>query len=139
MPPYNPIFGHLLLANKILSKLPRDMHPKCLPGQIRREIPDVGPVFYLDMWPFTLPILVVSSPSAAYQLTQERLSLKPEGVRKFLRPLTQNKDLLSLEGELWKYWRNVFNSGFSAGYLINLVPQITKEINIFCEVLREYV
>jgi len=137
MPPYHPIFGHLLVVNRFLSKLPRDMHLQCLPGQIRREIPDVGPVFYLDMWPFTLPILVVSSPSAAYQLTQERSPPKTEGLRRFMRPLAQNEDLVSLEGQPWKHWRNVFNPGFSAGHLINLVPQIAKEVSTFCEILRE--
>lgn len=137
MPPYHPIFGHLLVINRILSKLPRDMHLQYLPSQMRREIPDVGPVFYLDTWPFNLPILVVSSPSAAYQLTQERSLPKTDGLRNFLRPLAQNKDLVSLEGQEWKYWRNVFNPGFSAGHLMNLVPQISEEISTFCEILRE--
>ena len=114
------------------------MHLQCLPGQVRREIPDVGPVFYLDMWPFSLPILVVSSPSAAYQLTQERSPPKADGLRTYMRPLTQNKDLVSLEGLPWKHWRNVFNPGFSAGHLINLVPQIIQEVSTFCEVLREH-
>lgn len=54
-----------------------------------------------------------------------------------MRPLAQNEDLVSLEGQPWKHWRNVFNPGFSAGHLINLVPQIAKEVSTFCEILRE--
>lgn len=71
MPPHHPLFGHMLLAKDLLSKVPQDAHPFYLPGLIRRAVPDVGPVFYLDMWPFALPILVVSSPSTAYQITQK--------------------------------------------------------------------
>ena len=137
MPPHHSLFGHLLLANNVMSNLPHDTHPQYLPGQIRRAVPDVGPVFYLDMWPFSLPILVVSSPSAAFQLTQEHSQPKSDGLRHFLRPLAQNKDLVSLEGQAWKHWRNVFNPGFSASHLITLVPQIAQEVLIFCEILRE--
>ena len=120
-----------------MSKLPSDTHPQYLPGQVRRAVPDVGPVFYLDMWPFSLPLLVVSSPSAAYQLTQEHSQPKSDGLRKYMRPLAENKDLVSLEGQPWKQWRNVFNPGFSASHLINLVPQIAKEVSTFREILRE--
>lgn len=137
MPPHHPLFGHLLFANSVMSKLPRDLHAQCLPGQIRRAVPDVGPVFYLDMWPFSIPLLVVSSPSAAYQLTQEHSLPKSEGLRNYLRPLTDNNDLVTLEGPLWKQWRNIFNPGFSASNLILLVPQVAKEVATFCEILRE--
>ena len=137
MPPHHPLFGHLLVAKEIMSRLPHNTHPQYLPGLIRRDIPDVGPVFYLDMWPFSLPILIVSSPSAAYQLTQEHSQPKSDGLRRYMRPLAGNKDLVSMEGSLWKQWRNVFNPGFSASHLILLVPQIAREVSTFCEILRE--
>ena len=120
-----------------MSKLPPDTHAQYLPGQIRRIIPEVGPVFYLDMWPFSLPILIASSSSTAYQLTQEHSQPKSYGLRDFLRPLADNQDLVSLEGPIWKKWREIFNPGFSASHLIRLVPQIVKEVSTFCNVLRE--
>ena len=137
MPPHHPLWGHLLLAKELLSKVPQDSHPSYLPGLVRRAVPDVGPVFYLDMWPFASPILVVSSPSAAYQVTQEHSLPKSDELRRWMKPLTGNKDLVSLEGQAWKRWRNVYNPGFSASHLMYLVPQITKEVSTFCEVLRE--
>lgn len=137
MPPHHPLFGHLLLAIDILSKLPPDAHPSYLPSLIRRAVPDVGPVFYLDMWPFAKPILIVASPTAAYQFTQERSLPKSSELRAFLKPLAENKDLVSLEGQSWKLWRSVYNPGFSATHLIHLVPQIMKEVFTFREILRE--
>lgn len=56
------LLGHLLVAKDVMSKPPSNAHPQYLPGQVRRKYPDVGPVFYLDMRPFSLPILVVASP-----------------------------------------------------------------------------
>ena len=137
MPPHHPLFGHLLLAKDILSQMPRDAHPTYLPGLIKRAYPDIGPVFYLDMWPITLPILVVFSPSAAYQFTQEHSLAKSGELRRWIRPLAENKDLVSLEGQPWKLWRNIYNPGFSANHLMHLVPQITEEISVFRGIISD--
>ena len=137
MPPHHPIFGHLLLATKLLSKLPPGAHPSYLPGLIRRAVPDAGLVFYLDLWPLNRPILVVTSPPAAYQFIQEHPLRKSPELRRWLKPLAENKDLVSLEGQQWKRWRNVYNPGFSMSHLILMVPQIAEEVSVFCDILRE--
>lgn len=135
MPPHHPVFGHLLLAKNLLSKLPSDAHPSYLPGLVRREFPDVGHAFYLDMWPINRPLLVVSSSSLAYQFTQEHPLRKSPELRRWIKPLANNQDLVSLEGKSWKKWRNVYSPGFSASHLIHLVPQIAQEVSVFCDVL----
>lgn len=122
MPPHHPIFGHLLVARDRLSQFPSDAHPLHLPVQIRRKHPEVGPVFYIDLWPFSDPFLVVASPSAAYQLIQEHPQPKADVVRNFMYPLTRNNDVVTMEGQAWKDWRNVYNLGFSAQHLIKLYP-----------------
>ena len=137
MPPHHPLFGHLLLANDVMSELPRNAHPQYLSGQVKHMYPDVGPVFYLDMWPFSLPNLVVASPEAAYQLTQEHSQPKSDGLRKYMRPLANNNDLVSLEGQPWKTRRSVYNPSFSASHLMTLVPEFLHEISTFTDILRE--
>ena len=137
MPPHHPIFGHLLLAKDLLSINPSDAHPTYLPWMIRKKYPEVGPDFYVDMWPVATPLLVASSPSAANQFTQETSLPKAEVVTKWIRPLADNQDLVSLEGHPWKKWRHVYNPGFGAGHLITLVPHIVKEVVTFRDILRE--
>lgn len=137
MPPHHPVFGHLLIAKNLLSKLPPNAHPSYLPGLIQRAFPDVGQIFYLDMWPMMHPLLVVSSPSVTRQFLQENRLHKSPGLRRWMRPLTDNRDLLSLEDQAWKHWRQIFNPGFSAGHLIRLVPQILKEVSILRDILKE--
>ena len=136
MLPHHPVFGHLLLAKDIISKLPPKAHPSYLPSLIRRATPEVGHVFYVDVWPFGRPLLVVSSPSAAYQFTQGRSLRKAPELHSFMKPLTRNRDLASLEGHAWKKWRNVYNPGFSANHLISLVPQIAEGLSVFHDNLR---
>ena len=41
-----------------------------------------------------------------------------------------------MDGREWKYWRNIFNPGFSASHLMTLVPDIVRETMVFCEVLQ---
>ncbi len=137
MPPHHPLFGHLLLAKDLLSRLPHDAHPSYLPWLIRRAAPDIGPVFYLDMWPVTIPLLAVTSPSVASQFTQEFSLPKSPVLTKWIRPLADNRDLVSMEGNLWKQWRSVYNPGFSASHLMHLIPQIVAEVENFCDNLRD--
>lgn len=138
MPPHHSIFGHLLLTNKVVSTLPSDVHGHYLPDLFRRMLPDLGPVYYLDNWPFSPPILLVNSPEAAYQIAQEHSLPKFHGLREYLRPLTGEHDLVTMEGPLWKTWRGIFNPGFSASHIQSLVPSIVKETDILCEILDSH-
>ena len=137
MPPWSHIFGHLLLAASLMSKLPSDCHPHYLATEIRRTMPELGPLFYLDMWPFGPQILIVSSPNAAFQITQKHSLPKYNALRRFLYPLTHGYDLLTMEGPKWKSWRAVFNPGFSAGHLMTLVPGLVEDTLVFCDILRQ--
>ena len=137
MPPWNPIFGHLYFCYKITSALPRDAHPNYLPDMIRRAMPDLGPVYYLDTWPFGPQMLVVASIRGLYQITQEHPLRKYHGLKTFLQPITEGLDIATMEGDLWKTWRAIFNPGFSANHLMNLVYSLVEETVKFCDILQK--
>ena len=138
MPPYNPVLGHLLFCYRMSSKLPRDAHPGYLPDIIRRELPDLGPVYYIDTWPFGPQILVVASPNSLYQITQEHSLPKYHALKGFLRPITGGPDIVTMEGQTWKTWRGIFNPGFSTGHLMTLTSGIVKETETFCDILQSH-
>ncbi|KAL8992987.1 MAG: hypothetical protein Q9169_006677 [Polycauliona sp. 2 TL-2023] len=139
MPPHHPVFGHLFITNSVLSNLPRDAHAHYLPSQMRLKYPSLGPVYYLDMWPFAPPFLVATSPDVIAQFTQSDSHLPNHpGIREYLQPITGGKDLASMEGEDWKRWRKIYNPGFSAGHIQTLVPTIVEEVGIFVGVLKEH-
>jgi len=48
-----------------MSQLPSDVHGHVLPRQIAMAFPDLGPLFYIDTWPFGPPMLVATSPESA--------------------------------------------------------------------------
>lgn len=134
--PWNPILGHLYFCYKLTSQLPPDAHPGYLPDMIRRQLPDLGPVYYLDLWPFGPQMLIVSSVEGLYQITQEHSLPKHAGLKSFLYPIADGLDLVTMEGDLWKFWRGVFNPGFSAKYLITLTRSIQDETEIMCSLIE---
>ncbi len=136
MPPHNPILGHLLVLARMLAGLPKDAHPHYLPDKLRQHYPDMGPIFYLDAWPFTTLTLVVASPATLAQITTQHVLPKFPAIKDFLYPLANGKDIVSMDSREWKYWRNVFNPGFSASHLMTLVPDIVRETTVFCEMLQ---
>lgn len=138
MPPWNPILGHLYFAYKIASKLPGDAHPNYLPDMIRRELPELGPIYYIDAWPFGPQMLVVASTEGLYQITQENSLPKYHAMKDFLKPITEGLDIVTMEGDLWKTWRGIFNPGFSASHLVTLTGSVVKETERFCDVLQRH-
>ena len=139
MPPLHPIFGHVLIMARVMSKLPKDAHPHYLIDQLRRAYPELGPIFYFDAWPFTTLMLVVASPDTLAQISTERTLPKFPAIRDFLYPLSSGHDLVSMDGAEWKRWRRIFNPGFSAKHLMTLVPEIVKETATFCQLLQKHV
>lgn len=139
MPPHNFIFGHLGTLARAMATLPLDAHPHYIPGQIMRAMPELGPIFYLDAWPMAAPMLVVASAAGAYQITQEHSLPKYSVLRDFFYPLTGEYDLVTMEGDVWKRWRSIFNPGFSSSHLTTLIPGILEDTLTFCDILREHV
>ena len=137
MPPHHPVFGHLQFVAGIMSKLPDDVHGHVLPHQIKLTMPDLGPMFYIDTWPFGPPILAIVGPDPAHQITQLHSLPKFHALREFMRPMTGGNDLVTMEGKEWKTWRSIFSPGFSSGHLMTLVPEMMEDLSTFCEVLRE--
>ena len=137
MPPHNPILGHVPLAASIVMALPSHAHHFYLGDQIRRRYPELDTAFYLDLWPFGPTMLMVIAPDIMHQFTQDRYLPKHEGVRQFMKPMTGEHDMVTMEGQMWKRWRSIFNPGFSAGHIMTLIPGIVEEVVVFRNLLRE--
>ena len=118
MPQYNSILGHLIFCYKITSKLPSDDHHNYLPDMIRRELPDLGPVYHLDTWPFSPQMLVAAWLGPLHQITQEHSLSRYHAMKSFLQPNTEGLDIVTMESQTWKTWRGIFNPGFSASHLV---------------------
>jgi cytochrome P450 len=136
--PHSFLFGHLLIVGKLMAKYPSTFHGQCLPIILQESHPDLCKrgLVYVDVWPVGNPMLAVFHPDIMNQFTVEQSLLKHPQLHHELQPMTQCLDLVSLEGQLWKTWRGIFNPGFSAKNLMQLVPIMLEEIEVFREGLR---
>jgi len=82
-------------------------------------------------------MLIVASTNGLYQITQEHSLPKYSALKYFLQPIAEGMDLVTMEGDVWKTWRGIFNPGFSAHYLASLTSGIVEETSQFCEILQK--
>lgn len=41
------------------------------------------------------------------------------------------------KARMWEKWRRIFYPGFSTTHLASLVPEVVRELGVFCQILRE--
>ncbi|KAL9098914.1 MAG: hypothetical protein Q9163_005510 [Psora crenata] len=137
MPPWHPLFGHLLFLRKILSTLPKDAHFSLCGDIIKRLEPDLGPIYYLDMWPAGPQLLFVNSVHGLYQIMQQHPLRKHKYLGYFLNPIAEGLGIPSMEGDMWRTWRNIFNPAFSVSNIMTMTSSLVAETNEFCAILEK--
>lgn len=94
--------------------------------------------FYLDLWPLSEPLLILTTPAMTSQLTQEFNPPKPSVIEKAFARLTGDPDLFTTPDAPCKRWEAIFNSGFSPNYILQQTPKIVDECRVFCEKMRAH-
>ncbi|KAL4789185.1 cytochrome P450 [Aspergillus venezuelensis] len=135
-PPHSLLLGSLPAIAKIQSKFPKDLHPQDLMTIIQREF-KLGDFFFIDAWPFTDPMCIVTSPVLARQIAQSNPLPRHPMVTKYVKPLVGQHSMLIQNGQEWKNLRAMFRPGFSSGHLMTLVPMMVDHILVFCDRLHE--
>ncbi|OTB13842.1 hypothetical protein K445DRAFT_24337 [Daldinia sp. EC12] len=140
MPPWHPILGHLLAVPPIMKTLPEDtQQPDAFEALCRvNEKKDADSIIYVDMWPFSDPLMVICSPVPAMQACQEYDLPKPPVLHAFFNPIAGGENLFTMNGPEWKRSRALFNSGFSASYILQQTSHVIDEAKIYVEILREH-
>ncbi|KAF2746813.1 cytochrome P450 [Sporormia fimetaria CBS 119925] len=137
MPPgWSWLTGHLLILQKYVDRLPPDANVNLAMRDLAREYSETE-VFLMDFWPVYPPLLMVYDPDAAVQITTKYNLPKTDMHLQFMKPITGGPNLISMSNEEWKYWRSLFNPGFSAGAMMDSVPKLIKSVRIFCDTLKE--
>jgi cytochrome P450 len=138
MPAHSFIAGHLGVLASIIKLYPKDAIKVYLFGELSRQASNSG-ACYMDLWPFSEPFLLITSPYLANQATSHpALALeKPDALRKWVWSLAGGISIFDAPASRWKPLRALFNRGFSASHLMTLVPLMVEETEVYCETLRE--
>ncbi|TDZ49627.1 putative sterigmatocystin biosynthesis P450 monooxygenase stcS [Colletotrichum trifolii] len=144
--PYSLLFGHILVLRKLLAGLPKDLHPNYVPQIIYQNWRSLFPgrsscpsVIYVDTWPMGPPTIFIVDPEMAARCIADPDVKRSHHTKEYLLPLTDNLDLISMEGGLWKAWRSRLNPAFSPKNVQSLVPAIIQDVQIFAQVIRRQV
>lgn len=139
MPPWSPIFGHLPAIAPILKTLPKKAQQAYYFNELVKDFEDSDTLFYLDLWPFSTPLCLVSSPSIAIQIASQQHDLiKPPTIEYFFRPLAGGDNLFTMNGPEWKRSHALFVPGFQANYLLSQMSHIVEEALVYVTVLEEH-
>ncbi|KAK1985961.1 cytochrome P450 4V3 [Colletotrichum cereale] len=82
-------------------------------------------------------IIFTNDPEVAGQSVAEPSIPRSWLISATIKPLTDNLDLVSLEGEEWKTWRARFNPSFSNRNVLALVPGMIKDVQVFIDLFRK--
>ena len=138
LPGWSHFWGSLKAIGEIAATLPEDVHGHVLPAAFRKKFSDLPSVFAVDLWPISDRTIMCTSPEACDQITQERSLPKHQSLALYLRPLMGSNNIITMEGHEWKFWRGIFNPGFSLAHLTTLVPGIVQDALAFCSVLEQH-
>ncbi|KAF2270960.1 putative P450 monooxygenase [Lojkania enalia] len=136
-PPHHPIFGHLISMGKVVTRLPKRVHPHVYPYFLTKEY-NLPPVFYIDAYPFNDPLMVLLDPDTAQEVSANSGLHKHPRLKSSLDPLAGRENLVSSDGPRWKKWRTVFNPGFSIQHLMDQVPAIVDCAQTFSDILNKH-
>lgn len=133
-PPHSYLFGSLISMGKVIAKQPGSAAPQTYPSFIKEHY-KLGDWFAFDPWPFGPTSLAIFDPEIAQEFTVKQSMPKHPLVDVFMQSFGGEGNLVSSEGAAWKKWRSAFNPGFSAAYLMTLVPSIVDNCDIFSSLM----
>lgn len=123
-----------------MDALPKDAHYQYMFAEIAREHFQSEGMFYIDLWPASGMMIIVSSPLVAAQVAQTNTKICYERafmLRRFFKPIAGGPNLFDMAEREWRPWRAIFNKGFSTEQVTSLVPHVLRETEIYKQRLRD--
>ena len=96
-------------------------------------------LFYVDLWPASGMMIIVTSPLVATQVAQTNEKIcydRAFMLTRFFKPIAGGPNLFDMAERQWRPWRSIFNKGFSTEQVTNLVPHVLRETEVYKERLR---
>lgn len=139
-PHHNFIFGHLLYLKKRIDALPPKAHYQYMFADIAHENFQNEGLYYIDLWPASGMMIIVTSPLVAAQVAQTNSHLcndRASMLTRFFKPIAGGPNLFDMAEKEWRPWRAIFNKGFGTEQVTSLVPHVLSETEVYKEKLRD--
>ncbi|KAF1960990.1 cytochrome protein [Byssothecium circinans] len=96
-------------------------------------------LFYMDLWPFIGPMMMVSTPNYALQACQQTEFAvdRPDDLLRSMHAITGGSSIFATNGPSWKEARNILQPGFNSGYILGQTGHVVDEAETLVKILRE--
>ncbi|ORY05690.1 cytochrome P450 [Clohesyomyces aquaticus] len=136
MPPHDFLWGHLKLMGEIVALFPNNAHYQVYITTISRKY-DLPGLWYLDLWPMGPKQIIITDPDLAHHTTSIENHPKHEAEHEFLDPILGNRNIVSSNGQAWKYLHNMLAPPFAVASVRNMVGMISQEVMVFRSILNK--
>jgi cytochrome P450 len=127
----------LALWRSIEVSLPKNVHPHAIILKIRQKYKLPG-VFYLDNYPIFPPMIIVSDPAVATQLTNAENLQRHSIVQDVMGELVGRHSVFWSQGLEWKHLRSTLTPGFSTTFLLGRVPRMLHHMLVFEDIMASF-
>ncbi|KAJ5647168.1 hypothetical protein N7490_003540 [Penicillium lividum] len=136
-PSWNPVLGNLAVMAGVQKRGPSDVRQADLFAHFAAETKGLDTGFYVDVWPFNEPMLIVTSPAMAIDACQTYDLPKPKALQPFINPMAGGSDnIFVTNGARWKHARELFNHGFSMAASLSHMTCILEEAKVYVHLLK---
>lgn len=122
-----------------MDNLPKNAHFQNMFADIAHEHFQSEGLFYIDMWPVSGMMIIVTSPLVATQVAQTNTKICYDRallLKRFFKPIAGGPNLFDMGEREWRPWRGIFSKGFGTEQVISLVPHVLRETEVYKERLR---
>ncbi|KAI5863986.1 cytochrome P450 [Durotheca rogersii] len=140
MLPHSALLGHLLEAKTASEELPPGAHSVYILDRLCRKL-GRAPAYYFDSSPMSIPMLIVTDPYIANQVTNHAVvsAEKPESLSSWFAPISGNRgvNLFTQNGPEWKRDHDLFLPFFNNSNLDSTMPVVVDQMLVFRDLLRK--
>lgn len=83
-------------------------------------------------------MVIVLDPTMAAQATQLK-NLPKHPLYRLMEHTVGTQSIITTTGHQWRFWRKVFDPGFSSTHLATLTPMVIERVQIFIKKLEEHI
>ena len=123
-----------------MDALPANAHYQYMFADIAHEHFQNEGMFYVDLWPASGMMIIVTSPTVATQVAQTNQQLcmdRAAMLKRFFKPIAGGPNLFDMPEQEWRPWRQIFNKGFSTEHINGLVPLVVRETEVYKQRLTQ--
>lgn len=122
---------------EIMAGLPKNCHVQVAVTTMSEKY-DLPRLFYLDLWPLSPSMVIVTDPDLALYLTVTRNHEKHSEELRVMDPMIGKGNIVTAEGARWKKMHKMLAPAFAITHVTNMRPMVAENVMEFRAILNKF-